>query len=183
MPKQPKPATTVPANRIEQPLDRVEWVSRDTLRPNSYNPNRQAPPEAKLLKISLLENGWTQPIVAFDDGEIVDGEHRWRTSGIPEVFAMTGGMVPVVRLSCDKRGRILATIRHNRARGEHAVVNMAAIVRDLIEDGMAEREIRTLLQMESEEVQRLAMRAGMPVNAGSGEFGKAWVPGDREGAE
>jgi hypothetical protein len=34
-----------------------------------------------LLRQSILEDGWTQPIVTLQDGTIVDGEQRWTTSG------------------------------------------------------------------------------------------------------
>ena len=56
-------------NRKPQPIDKVEWVPVDAVQPNDYNPNHQAPPESKLLKISILKDGWTQPVVCFDDGE------------------------------------------------------------------------------------------------------------------
>ena len=51
----------------EQPINQVQWIERDKLRPNGYNPNRVAGPEMKLLKISILEYGWTQPIVINPD--------------------------------------------------------------------------------------------------------------------
>lgn len=57
----------------KQPLSRITWMNREELKPNNYNPNKVAPPELKLLKISILEDGWTQPIVANADGTI----RRW----------------------------------------------------------------------------------------------------------
>lgn len=39
--------------------------------------------ERLLLRQSLLEDGWTQPIVTLPDQTIVDGEQRWTTAGIP----------------------------------------------------------------------------------------------------
>lgn len=167
-----------------QPLSNVEWVSRDTIMPNDYNPNKQPPPEHKLLKVSIMEDGWTQPIVVFDDGQgdkpvIVDGEHRWRVSADKDVAAMTGGMVPVVRINGTRQHRMMSTIRHNRARGEHHVLPMAEIVRALLDGGIASDDIQFLLQMEDEEVERLAERAGMPtvVSRDDPNFGKGWVPG------
>jgi len=61
----------------------VEWVSRDSVLPNKYNPNRMTTDDRILLRQSLLEDGWTQPIVTLPDTTIVDGEQRWTTSGIP----------------------------------------------------------------------------------------------------
>lgn len=167
-----------------QPISRVRWVPRDSIRPNDYNPNCQPPPEFRLLKVSIMQDGWTQPIVAFDaqDGAkpvIVDGEHRWKTSADPEVAAMTGGLVPVVFISGDAAHRMMSTIRHNRARGEHGVLPMAEIVKALLGGGTEPGEIQTLLQMEAEEVERLAERAGMPTQVARDKaaFSDGWVPG------
>jgi ParB-like chromosome segregation protein Spo0J len=167
----------------KQPISNVEWVSRDAIEPNDYNPNKQPPPEHKLLAVSILEDGWTQPIVVFDDGSgnkpvIVDGEHRWRVSGNPEIYELTNGKVPVVRILGSREHRMMSTIRHNRARGEHHVLPMADIVRALLEGGIDSESIQFLLQMEEEEVERLAERAGLPevVTRNHGTFNKGWVP-------
>lgn len=167
-----------------QPLDNVNWVPRDSIQPNDYNPNIQPPPEFRLLKVSLMEDGWTQPIVVFDDGSgnklvIVDGEHRWRTSADKDILKMTGGMVPIVRITGDYAHRQMSTIRHNRARGEHHVLPMAKIVKGLMEAGVDQEDICFLLQMEQEEVSRLSERAGMPgvVAREGADFNRGWIPG------
>lgn len=167
-----------------QPLNAVEWVSRDSITPNDYNPNKQPPPEHRLLKVSILEDGWTQPIVVFDDGSgskpiIVDGEHRWRVSAEPEVSKLTGGKVPIVRINGNLEHRMMSTIRHNRARGEHHVLPMAEIVRALLDGGINKDDVQFLLQMEEEEVERLSERAGLPevVSRDGAVFNKGWVPG------
>jgi len=169
----------------EQPVSRVEWVRPDSLAANDYNPNVQPPPEFRLLKISILEDGWTQPIVVFDDGSgdkptIVDGEHRWRVSQDPEVAALTGGLVPIVRIVKARGQRIMSTVRHNRARGAHVVTRMATLLRELLEAGdYTADEIAFLMQMEPEEVDRLADRAGLPtrIARGTDDFSKGWIPG------
>jgi ParB-like chromosome segregation protein Spo0J len=167
----------------EQPISNVEWVPRDSIQANDYNPNRQAPPEHRLLEVSILQDGWTQPIVVFDAGDgskpiIVDGEHRWRTSGKAAVADMTGGLVPIVRICKSRENRIMATIRHNRARGEHAVIDMAQLIKELLEAGSDTEQIGTLLGMEDEEIERLAEKAGLPevVARSHGAFSNGWVP-------
>lgn len=173
------------SNKVkDQPLSTIEWVSRDSIEPNDYNPNRQAPPEHRLLHVSILKDGWTQPIVVFDDGSgkkptIVDGEHRWRASADKDISKMTGGLVPIVRIRKSRNERIMSTVRHNRARGEHGVLNMAELIRELIEQGQDPSELCVLLGMEDEEVNRLAERSGLPevVTRKHSEFSKGWVPG------
>jgi hypothetical protein len=138
--------------REVQPISMVEWVPFDSIEPNDYNPNVQPPPEHRLLKISILEDGWTQPVVVFDDGSgrkptIVDGEHRWKVGRDPEVAEKTDGLVPIVRIRKDRAHLMMSTVRHNRARGEHGVKNMAAIVRELLESGQHQDDICFLMQM------------------------------------
>ena len=74
---------------------------------------------------------------------------------------------------------MMSTIRHNRARGNHTVKQMAVIVRELLERGHPPEDIQFLMQMEAEEVDRLADKAGLPARvARAGEtFSKGWVPG------
>ncbi len=77
---------------------------------------------------------------------------------------------------------VKSTIRHNRARGTHAVLKMAEIVRGMVKAGMNNAEICRRLGMEDEELERLLDRSGMTVrgSARASGFGRAWVPG-REG--
>ena len=164
----------------DMPLNKIHWITRDELHANAYNPNHVAPPEMKLLKISILEDGWTQPIVARTDGEIVDGFHRWTVSADPEVAELTDGKIPVVYLadSTDPATQRMATIRHNRARGQHGVVPMADIVHQLKTDyELTDEEIAQRLQMEMEEVDRLADR-GSKIKRGASPdgFNKGWKP-------
>ena len=163
----------------KQPLDKITWLDRDLLKPNNYNPNKVAPPELKLLKISILEDGWTQPIVINADYSIVDGFHRWTVSGHKEINELTDGKVPVVILNdTDENQKKMATIRHNRARGTHGGLEMSKIVTDMVNDGLTGEEIMSRLQMEKEEVIRLLFKAGIPKSQvfENKDFSQAWQP-------
>lgn len=157
-------------------MSTVEWVDPATLRANSWNPNKQAPPENRLLKISLLEDGWTAPIVVGVDDEIIDGYHRW-TLGLndEDVRAMTSGLVPIVRVEISAEHRRMSTIRHNRARGTHHVLKMADIVAELAEMGISAEEIGRRLQMDEEEVDRLLDRGVMTKRGSAASFGNGWT--------
>jgi ParB-like chromosome segregation protein Spo0J len=164
----------------KQPLNEILWVDREKLKPNNYNPNKVAPPELKLLEISIIEDGWTQPIVINPDYTIVDGFHRWTVSGHKAVSELTDNLVPVVMINPkNKAQQQMATIRHNRARGTHAVLEMSNIVSDMIKDqGLTGEEVVKRLGMEKEEVVRLLYRNGIPKSDVfiDTEFSKAWVP-------
>jgi ParB-like chromosome segregation protein Spo0J len=161
------------------PVFNVKMIERGKLKPNNYNPNHVFDPERELLIISILEDGWTQPIVAYETAkgtyEIVDGYHRWDCSSDERLMERYDGKVPVVFISADEAHRMESTVRHNRARGVHAVLKMAEIVRKLVKLGKTKEQIASDLQMEDEEVTRLLDRAGNPENFGKG-FGKAWEP-------
>ncbi|WP_433242564.1 ParB N-terminal domain-containing protein [Actinomadura nitritigenes] len=162
-----------------QPVSNVTWVERDRLTANSWNPNKQAPPESRLLRTSILENGWTQPIVTRDEPgglEIVDGYHRWLSSGHADLQAFTGGLVPVVVLPpTDPALARLATIRHNRARGTHHVLGMADIVSDLLGMGLTPKDLGRRLEMDPEEVDRLADRGNMLKRAARDGYNNGWT--------
>jgi ParB-like chromosome segregation protein Spo0J len=162
-----------------QPLNEISWIDRNLLKPNNYNPNKVAPPELKLLKISILEDGWTQPIVINPDFTIVDGFHRWTVSGHKEIFELTDGKVPTVMVHPkDAAQQQMATIRHNRARGTHGVLEMSNIVTDMVKQGLSGDEIMKRLMMEKEEVVRLLFRAGIPKSDVFNDkgFSTAWQP-------
>ncbi len=167
-----------------QPVSKVRWIKRELLHANGYNPNHVFPPEIELLKISIMADGWTQPIVIRSDGEIVDGFHRWTISADPEIGAMTDGYVPTVQIpdNVPMEHQKMSTIRHNRARGSHAVLRMADIVISLIDDhGLSPKQVQELLQMEEEEVSRLYDRGNMRKRGSKEGFSQSWNPQREKG--
>ena len=168
-----------------QPINQVQWIERDKLKANDYNPNRVAPTELELLKTSIKLSGWTQPIVIREDYTIVDGFHRWTVSGDDEIKSLTGGQVPVVIVAekMDKAEQICATIVHNRARGNHGIIPMTNIVRQLREQHKySDEQIQELLGMEQEEIDRLYDYRPMTEKGSQEEFSKGWVPDIKERA-
>lgn len=102
---------------IEFPVLNIKMVDIDKVVANDYNPNKVAPPEMKLLKHSIEEDGYTQPIVTYYDKEndqyiVVDGFHRYRCA--KEYFHLK--KVPIVTIDKNLSNRMASTIRHNRAR-------------------------------------------------------------------
>ena len=143
--------------KLTAPLSTLEWVDRDLLRPNDYNPNKVSRENLELLKQSILTNGWTLPIVVRPDYGIIDGFHRWTVAGEEPLRTMLDGKVPVVKMYHeDKNEDIYGTVTHNRARGVHLLEPMKAIVKRLLDDGKTVEEIGKQLGMKPEEVFRLS---------------------------
>jgi hypothetical protein len=160
------------------PLARVYWIPPSSLRGNDYNPNHVFGPEMDLLATSIMEDGWTQPIVARPDGEIVDGFHRWTLSRThPGVMEASDGLCPVVFLEpSSQEAQKMSTVRHNRARGSHGIVNMGELLRSLRDAGATDEQLRAGLGMEQEEIDRLTDYTASPEKAGKENFGRGWVP-------
>lgn len=164
-----------------EPVDCVLWVGSDSVQANDYNPNSVAPPEMKLLEVSIAEDGYTQPIVTFkkDEGrEVIDGFHRNRVGKESEVVRKrVKGYLPVVTINSDREGRcdrIAATIRHNRARGKHQVSSMSDIVVELKRRNWTDARICRELGMDQDEVLRLCQITGLAELFSDQEFSKAW---------
>ena len=143
--------------KLSAPLSTLEWVDRNLLKPNDYNPNKVSRDNLELLKQSILTNGWTLPIVVRPDYTIIDGFHRWTVSGEEPLRTMLDGKVPVVKVAhSDQSEDIYGTVTHNRARGTHLLEPMKAIVKRLMDDGKSVQEIGKQLGMKPEEVFRLS---------------------------
>lgn len=139
------------------PLSSLQWVDRDSLKPNNYNPNKVSRENLQLLVQSILTNGWTLPIVVRPDYTIIDGFHRWTVAGEEPLRSKLNGKVPVVVVEhTDETDDMYGTITHNRARGTHLLEPMKAIVKKLIDEGKTVTEISKQLGMKPEEVFRLS---------------------------
>lgn len=139
------------------PLSSLQWVDRDKLRPNDYNPNKVSRENLELLTRSIETNGWTLPIVVRPDYTIIDGFHRWTVAGAEPLRTQLGGKVPVVIVRHEDASEdIYGTVTHNRARGTHLLEPMKAIVKRLMNEGKSVSEIGKQLGMRPEEVFRLS---------------------------
>ena len=162
---------------IKSPLGTLEWVDRNTLIPNDYNPNKVLRENLVLLTVSIVVNGWTMPIVTRPDNRIVDGFHRWTIAGaewdfIPDfgkdfklrdeykgktLNEILEGKVPrVIVVQEDEDAYVYGTVTHNRARGQHLLEPMKAIIKNLMDKGKTVNEISLHLGMKKEEIFRLS---------------------------
>lgn len=161
----------------KHPISKVQWVPTELVQANDYNPNSVAPPEMRLLELSIEQDGYTQPIVTWlrDDGvyEVVDGFHRHKVG--KEKLKLTHLPVVVINQDrLDKGDRIASTIRHNRARGKHAVSAMSDIVQELARRNWSDAKIARELGMDSDEVLRLKQISGLAEMFADQEFSQAW---------
>jgi ParB-like chromosome segregation protein Spo0J len=169
----------------EEPVDCVLWVHSNKIFANDYNPNKVAPPEMELLKVSILADGYTQPIVTFPENShytVIDGFHRYRVGKeIEEVNKKIYDYLPVtiIKPSQEDRGdRIASTIRHNRARGKHQIQGMSNIVLELKRRNWSDNKIAKNLGMDADEILRLTQIGGLKDMFKNTDFSLSWEVSD-----
>ena len=168
-------------------FDYVKWEISSNVTSNDYNPNKVAPPEMELLEISILNDGYTQPIVTWDNTEknkveVIDGFHRNRVGKESKIINQRiMNFLPIVTIrkeQSDKNDRIASTIRHNRARGKHQINAMSEIVIELKNRNWTNQRIAKQLGMDEEEVLRLCQISGLENIFNDNDFSSAWESSD-----
>lgn len=165
-----------------EPVDCVQWIAADQVEGNDYNPNTVAPPEMRLLELSIDADGYTQPIVAYqtqsDQYSVVDGFHRQRIGKkAGPIRKRLHGYLPLVFIRSNRGNvtdRVAATIRHNRARGVHGVLPMTDIVVMLLQAGWQEADVARELGMDTDEVLRFKQVSGLPELFRNSEYSRSW---------
>lgn len=178
-------AKASPFNR--EPVDFVKWVKSELVVANEYNPNKVAPTEMKLLELSIVNDGYTQPIVSWSNPEkekieVIDGFHRNRVGKeSAAVRQRVNGYLPIVDIRTEqssKNDRMASTIRHNRARGKHQIDAMSEIVIELKNRNWRNARIAKELGMDEEEVLRLCQISGIESLFTDKDFSRAWESDD-----
>ena len=153
--------------KYKSPVYNVIAVPVEKVVANNYNPNVVAPPEMKLLELSIWEDGYTMPCVCYylkesDRYEIVDGFHRYMVmKSSARIYEREHGLLPVTVIDKDLSNRMSSTIRHNRARGIHSVELMSNIVAELTRAGMSDSWIMRNIGMDKDELLRLKQISGL----------------------
>jgi ParB-like chromosome segregation protein Spo0J len=168
-----------------EPVDCVIWVKNDKVVANDYNPNKVAPPEMELLEVSIMNDGYTQPIVTWPKGdkiEVIDGFHRSRVGKESLIVKeRVKGYLPTVIIRKEqesKNDRIASTIRHNRARGKHQINAMSEIVIELKNRNWSNARIAKQLGMDDDEILRLCQISGLQELFKDSDFSKSWESSD-----
>ena len=151
----------------KSPVYGVKAVPVEKIQANDYNPNVVAPPEMKLLELSIWEDGFTMPCVCYYDEEKDSYIFGRRVSPLPgfenfkRIYQRENGLLPVVVIDKELSNRMASTIRHNRARGTHNIELMCNIVAELDHAGMSDQWIMKNIGMDRDELLRLKQISGL----------------------
>lgn len=162
------------------PVTKVKYVPLTKVRANTYNPNSVAAPEMKLLHTSIKADGYTQPTVTFydkdkDEYTIVDGFHRYSVCArYKDINALNKGYLPIVVIDKSLADRMASTVRHNRARGKHAVEGMSNIVLKMLQEGKSDADICIDLGLEADELIKLKHITGFAKLFEGTKYSSSW---------
>lgn len=165
---------------LKHPVLNVQLVPIERVEGNEYNPNKVAPPEMKLLELSVKKDGLTMPVVVASEKKnenwvIVDGFHRTAVCrDTQEIKDSLEGYLPVTVLEKSLENRVAATVRHNIARGTHQVELSAKLVAFLKRNDWSNKRIGEELGMDPDEVLRLRQITGLAEAFQDQEFSKSW---------
>lgn len=161
------------------PIDAIVWRSADELRANYWNPNRMHKAENKLLRLSILQTGWIQPILVNDADLIIDGFHRWALSKDDrQVRERWAGKVPTAVIPIPDDEAMAMTVRINRAKGAHVAVEMHVLVAALLLDhGWTRDRVAEQIGASLREVDVLAQEGVFAAkNIANHAYSTAWYP-------
>lgn len=167
----------------KSPVYNVRAIPLDKIQANDYNPNVVAPPEMKLLELSIWEDGFTMPCVCYYDREgdvyiLVDGYHRYQVLKTSKrIYQRENGLLPIVVIDKELSNRMASTIRHNRARGAHNIELMCNIVAELDHAGMSDDWIMKNIGMDRDELLRLKQISGLADLFANKDFS---IPGNNQ---
>lgn len=153
--------------KYKSPVYAVRAVPVEKIQANAYNPNVVAPPEMKLLELSIWEDGYTMPCVCYylpdiDKYELVDGFHRFLVMKTSQrIYEREEGLLPIVVIEKSLSNRMASTIRHNRARGTHNIELMTNIVAELKKSGMSDAWVMKNIGMDKDELLRFKQISGL----------------------
>lgn len=157
--------------RLRAPLENIVWRDPWKLSANEYNPNTVMTKEMELLKLSIVQTGWIQPILISPKDVIIDGFHR------TTIARLNGWLVPCCILNLEERERMLLTVRINRAKGTHVALKMSDLIQALLKAGCTEKYIAEQIGATEQEI--TILKKGdifKSLDLSKWKFSRAWLP-------
>lgn len=158
---------------------KIEMVPFNSIRPFDWRCNYVLKPDMELLRLSMSEFGWVQPIIVrSEDSRIIDGAHRWIIAGEPPFRKVHGENIPVIFRSCDEIDAMIMHIRLNRSRGEIFAKPFSKLIKKIVLSGKySAEELEDILIMSVDEVD-LMLSGGLlkQRKIPDHQYSRAWVP-------
>ncbi|CAM3232647.1 IbrB-like domain-containing protein [Vibrio neptunius] len=161
------------------PVCNVRLLPVNLIESNSYNPNKMARPEGKLLKQSIVIDGLTMPIIVNQLGQaesyiLIDGFHRFELLKSHPELQPIPGYIPCVVFHKSIENSMSTSVRHNIARGVHQVELTSSLVITLRQLEWSNERICKELGMDNDEVLRMQQVSGLAAEFKDQKFSKSW---------
>lgn len=158
----------------------IQDVPLSSLKPPSWGSTYLLRPEKMLLRISMIESGWLQPlVVCLSNQIIIDGTKRWDMALSEDKFLNKyGKFAPVVYHDVDEIDAMILHVRLNRARGNSHPVGLSGLLKKIIYSGKYDaKDLSNILLMGDDEID-LLLSSGLlkKKNWEKYEYSRAWVP-------
>jgi hypothetical protein len=165
---------------------KIEYTHCDSLKPADWRINYVLKPDMELLRLSMHEMGWVQPIIArAEDRSIIDGTHRWVIAGEKHFQKAHGKDVPVMFFDCDEIDAMVMHVRLNRARGEIFAKPFSKLLKNIVlSDKYSAEDLEDILIMSPDEVD-LMLAGGLLKQRKIPQYtySRAWVPVEAPSAD
>lgn len=165
---------------------KIEYRPFDSVKPADWRTNYVLKPDMELLRISMNDFGWLQPIVVrVEDQKIIDGTHRWVVAGEKDFQRKHGKDIPVLFVDCDEIDAMVMHVRMNRARGDIFAKPFSKLLKNIVlSDKYSPEELETILVMSPDEVD-LMLAGGLlkKRNIPQHQYSRAWVPVEAPSAD
>lgn len=163
----------------KEPISNIIWVKATELNANDYNPNIVFTAEMNLLKLSILTNGWLQPILCTKEKVIIDGFHRTHLAATDkDIIKKYDGYVPILMFDMSEPERMLLTVRINRAKGSQVAVKMHELITKVVDvHGYSREKVAKAIGATKDEIDLLLKQnVFMKLDTANHKYSMAWVP-------
>lgn len=166
---------TTKKRTIEFPVLNVQLLPMNKVVPNDYNPNKMQFKVLKLLKTSIIEDGFLFPILVIyvkenDQYVVVDGFHRYKA-----MLQLNQDLIPAVVLKRDISERRVMTVRMNKTRGVHQLDGDKKNFQNLLDEGkFSLPELSQKMALEAEEIVIYKKKGSIIEEFRDQDFSNAW---------
>lgn len=158
---------------------KIEYTPFNSIKPAPWRANYVLKPDMDLLRLSMSECGWMQPIIVrAADMTIIDGTHRWVIAGEKHFQSRYGKDIPVLFYDVDEIDAMIMHVRMNRARGSIFAKPFAKLLKSVVlSDKYSADTLEEILVMSPDEVD-LMLAGGLlkQRKIPQHEYSRAWVP-------
>lgn len=165
---------------------KIEELHFENVRPAYWRVTHMLKPDMKTLLDSVLQHGWTAPIVVQKSTSIIiDGFSRWVVAQAKPVVKRDKGMIPVVSIDVNDIEAMIAHVRMNRAQGLCLPRKMARLINDVLRSGAYDEDsLRSELRMGTDEFSLLVDGTLFKQhNITEHKYSNAWVPIESNGKD